>query len=71
MKNIKYLVVLLCMTFVSVSSFAQEKELQTESDGFQWYQLYQNGKYGAQSLGGVTFIPLSRGYTFIWWVVYS
>ncbi|MBQ6771701.1 MAG: WG repeat-containing protein [Bacteroidales bacterium] len=71
MKNIKYLVVLLCMTFVSVSSFAQEKELQTESDGFQWYQLYQNGKYGAQSLGGVTFIPLSRGYTFIYYVPFG
>lgn len=65
MKNIKYLVVLLCMTFVSVSLLAQERELQTESDGFQWYELKQGDKRGAQSVGGVTFIPLSRGYTFI------
>ncbi len=65
MKNIKYLVVLLCMTFVSVSLLAQERKLQTESDGFQWYELRQGDKRGAQSVGGVTFIPLSRGYTFI------
>lgn len=65
MKNIKYLVVLLCMTFVSVSLLAQERELQTESGGFQWYKLKQGDKRGAQSVGGVTFIPLSRGYTFI------
>lgn len=49
----------------SFNSFAQSKTLKTASDGFQWYQLYQNGKYGAQSSGGTTFIPLSRGYTFI------
>ena len=65
MKSIKYLVVLVCMTFASVSLFAQEKELQTESDGFQWYELYQNEKRGAQSKSGTTLIPLSRGYTFI------
>lgn len=65
MKSIKYLVVLVCMTFASVSLFAQEKELQTESDGFQWYKLYQNEKRGAQSKSGTTLIPLSRGYTFI------
>ena len=67
MKNIKYLVVLLCMTFVSVSLLAQERELQTEYDGFQWYKLVQNGKVGAQSMSGTTFIPLSRGYTFIYY----
>lgn len=64
MKNIKYLVVLLCMTFVSVSLLAQERKLQTEN-GFQWYELRQGDKRGAQSVSGTTFIPLSRGYTFI------
>lgn len=53
------------LALTSFSSFAQEKDLRTESDGFQWYKLRQNGKVGAQSLGGTTFIPLSRGYTFI------
>lgn len=65
MKNIKYLVVLLCMTFVSVSSFAQYCGLQTEDDGFRWERICQDDKEGAKSVGGVTFIPLSRGYTFI------
>lgn len=53
------------LILASFSSFAQSKTLKTESDGFQWYQLEQNGKFGAQSMGGTTFIPLSRGYTFI------
>ena len=55
------------LTLASFKSFAQEKRLQTESDGFQWYELYKDGKYGAQSMGGVTFIPLSRGYTRIYY----
>lgn len=65
------LLTLLMLALSSFNSIAQEvkKELQTESDGFQWYKLRQtqNGqwKYGAQSVGGVTFIPLSRGYTFV------
>lgn len=67
MKDIKYLAVLVCMAFASVSSFAQEKKLQTERDGFRWYELRQGDKRGAQSEGGVTFIPLSRGYTSIWY----
>lgn len=56
------------LALVSFSSFAQEKTLHTEYDGFQWYLSYQNGKYGAQSMGGVTFIPLSRGYTEIYYI---
>lgn len=67
MKSIKYLVVLVCMTFASVSSFAQEKELQTESDGFRWYKLSQDGKEGAQSITGTTIIPLSRGYNLLFY----
>lgn len=65
MKSFKYLVVLVCMAFASISLFAQEKELQTESDGFKWYKLEQNGKRGAQSASGATLIPLTRGYTYI------
>ena len=57
--------VLLCLSMASGILMAQDRELKTEDDGFQWYRLEQNGKYGAQSKGGVTFIPLSRGYTFI------
>lgn len=56
---------LVCLCLASMNLLAQEKELKTGSDGFQWYQLYQNGKVGAQSMSGTTFIPLSRGYTFI------
>lgn len=53
------------LIFSSFNLFAQEKTLRTENDGFQWYELEQNGKHGAQSMSGTTFIPLSRGYTFI------
>lgn len=46
-------------------AFGQERTLKTESDGFKWYKLEQDGYYGAQSINGTTLIPLSRKYTFI------
>lgn len=46
-------------------AFGQERTLKTESDGFRWYKLEQDGYYGAQSINGTTLIPLSRKYTFI------
>lgn len=63
--NITMMFVLVCMIFTSINLLAQEKELQTESDGFRWYELKQGNLRGAQSANGVTFIPLSRGYTYI------
>lgn len=59
------LLTLLMLALSSFTSIAQERELKTEKDGFQWYELRQGDKRGAQSVGGTTFIPLSRGYTFI------
>lgn len=56
---------IVCLSLISGNSYAQDKYLQTERDGFQWYRLIQGEKFGAQSMGGVTFIPLSRGYTHI------
>ena len=32
-------------------------------DGFAFYQTYQNGKYGIEDVNGNEIIPLSRGYT--------
>lgn len=58
---------LVSLILVSFGSFAQKKTLMTEDDGFKWYKLEQNGKVGAQSTSGVTFIPLSRGYTYIFY----
>ena len=46
-------------------AFGQDRTLQTEDDGFKWYELRQNGYCGAQSTNGTTLIPLSRKYTFI------
>lgn len=46
-------------------AFGQDRTLETESDGFRWYELEQDGYYGAQSINGTTLIPLSRKYTFI------
>lgn len=57
---------LACLVMSSLDVFAQKKTLKTESDGYQWYKLEQNGKVGAQSVNGTTFIPLSRGYTSIY-----
>lgn len=59
--------ILASLVLSSLGLFAQKKTLQTEHDGFQWYELEQNGKVGAQSMSGTNFIPLSRGYNFIYY----
>ena len=48
-------------------AFGQERTLQTESDGFKWYELRQDGYCGAQSIDGTILIPLSRKYTWIYY----
>lgn len=59
----KLLVVMLALLMGNYCLMAQERELKTEDDGFQWYQLRDNGVYGVQDKSGKTLIPLSRGYT--------
>lgn len=56
---------IVCLSLASFKSFAQYCGIQTENDGFQWERICQGDKEGAKSMGGVTFIPLSRGYTLI------
>lgn len=46
-----------------IDSNALSKEKIIEDDGFEWYKLYQNGCYGAETVDGTSLIPLSRGYT--------
>ena len=43
------------------------KDLQTEKDGFKWYQVRQGDKYGAEDYLNRTLIPLSREYTSIYY----
>ncbi len=52
-------------TYSNSSNSSVSKTLKTEKDGFQWYRLYQNGKYGAEDVNHNTLIPLSRGYTMV------
>ncbi len=51
-----------------VDSNAIIREKETEDDGFVWYKVYQNGVFGAESSKKKTIIPLSRGYTDIYYV---
>lgn len=44
------------------------KDLQTEKDGFKWYQVRQGDKYGAEDYLNRTLIPLSREYTSIYYI---
>ena len=43
------------------------KDLQSEKDGFKWYQVRQGDKYGAEDYLNRTLIPLSREYTSIYY----
>ena len=40
-----------------------DKHLCTEDDGFRWYKTFKKGVFGAEDISGKTLIPLSRGYT--------
>ena len=43
------------------------KKLQTEEDGFKWYEVRQSKKYGAEDYLNRTLIPLDREYTSIYY----
>ena len=43
------------------------KNLQTEKDGYQWYEVRQGEKYGAEDYQNRTLIPLSREYTSVFY----
>lgn len=49
----------------SPTLFGQEKKLKNEEDGFEWYNISQNGICAAEKASGTILIPLSRGYDFI------
>lgn len=39
---------------------------KTESDGFTWYEIYKDGKYGVQKSDGTTLIPPEFGLISYW-----
>ncbi len=54
----KLLLLVLTLGMFSLNSNAQNKELQKADDGFEWYLVSQNGKYGATDVNGKTLIPV-------------
>ena len=44
-----------------------KKTLKTEKDGFQWYELKENGFEGAADANGNILISLAEGYNFIFY----
>lgn len=65
MKRITFFMVLVLSMF-SLRSFAQRRELRTESNGFQWYEdITSNGDRSASDVNENVLIPFSRGYDFL------
>ena len=52
----------------STTSNPINKDLKTESNGFQWYKVTQGDKVGAEDNNHSTLIPLSRGYDRIYFM---
>lgn len=62
-RKMKRALFLLIMTSFVVTVNAQvTKTLKTERDGFQWYELKENGAEGALDVNGQSLIPLTKGY---------
>lgn len=57
--------ILLILTLGSIHAQEVKKELKTEEDGFQWYELTSGSFYGAESTDGKCLIPLSKKYDFV------
>lgn len=53
-----FLLLVLALGMHSIDMSAQSKELQKTKDGFEWYLVSQNGKYGATDANGKTLIPI-------------
>ena len=47
----------LALVMCSIGTNAQERKLQVEKDGFRWYRIYKDWKYGAEDENGRTLIP--------------
>lgn len=54
----KRIIELLLTATICVSTVAQTKELRIERDGFEWYSVSKNGKYGALNFKGEILIPI-------------
>jgi len=59
----KLFLMVLALVMCSIGTNAQERELQVGKDGFRWYQIYKDGKKGAEDKDGRTLIPTQ--YSFI------
>lgn len=66
MKQI-FLFVVLALGMCSICIMAQQKKLQTASNGYQWYKISDGkGHVGVESKNGNVLIPTNRGYNNIY-----
>lgn len=56
----------LCMVLVNCSNIEFVEKI--ENNGFRWYEIKQNGFYGALDVNRKTLIPLKRKYDFVFYV---
>lgn len=63
----KLFIYVLISIFVCPLKAQITKTLKTEKDGFQWYELKENGFEGAESVGGETIVPLSKKYNRVYY----
>ncbi len=57
--------VIACLTIVSFELFAQDKKLRIGDDGFRWYEIRQDGYYGAENANHEVIIPLIKKYDYL------
>lgn len=52
------LLMILALGMCSINTSAQTKEFRIEKDGFEWFLVFQNGKYGALDYKGQNLLPI-------------
>lgn len=51
------LMLLIIFSWCSIDAIGQTREKKVEDDGYVWYEIRKNGRYGAEDTNGMTIIP--------------
>lgn len=66
--NVCKSIILILVLFLSLPSYALDRETKTEDDGFTWILVSDNGYRGAESTTGKVLVPLTEKFN---WITYK
>lgn len=62
MKQKVLFLMVMALVLCAIGASAQSKEYKVEDDGFEWYKIHKDGKYGAEDKYGNVIVPMSYDF---------